>query len=323
MESCLDDPLWCLQLLGVTHDEVKAAYLDSGYVRIGFSGGSTSAVMLLLALLAYDRRLPDDWVTVFANTGCEDVRTVDFVQRCSREWNTPITCVEYRREPNGAAVAAGVAEYLRHWAEVPLQQVAMKGEPFEEWLTEWYETGGREKSRYLPAAWQRKCSSRMKHRTAHGYCATREPEADWTVLLGIRADEPTRVAAAHGRRMDGHWSATPLATLGITKADVNRFWSAHAQRYGWRLALDGASGNCGLCPIKTKGAKIYQLREFPDAPGNAFFLRMEAKYGRKWRSDYSTEQIRILAQMQLPLPGALGLADDDVWENPRACECGD
>ena len=50
---------------------------------ISFSGGRTSAYMA--RRLLRDRPADTEIVTVFANTGQEDERTLEFVDRCDRE----------------------------------------------------------------------------------------------------------------------------------------------------------------------------------------------------------------------------------------------
>jgi len=61
---------------------------------ISFSGGRTSAYMLWRVLQS-NNGLPEDAVICFANTGKEEEATLRFVERCSTEWNVPITWVEF------------------------------------------------------------------------------------------------------------------------------------------------------------------------------------------------------------------------------------
>ena len=62
---------------------------------ISFSGGRTSAYMLRMLLDEHDGTLPDDWITIFTNTGKEKPETLDFVNQCSIRWNVPIVWLEY------------------------------------------------------------------------------------------------------------------------------------------------------------------------------------------------------------------------------------
>ena len=64
-------------------------YLIDEPAVISFSGGRTSAYMLYKVLEAHGGRLPDHVVVAFSNTGKEMPQTLDFVDRCSKEWDVP------------------------------------------------------------------------------------------------------------------------------------------------------------------------------------------------------------------------------------------
>lgn len=65
---------------------------------VSFSGGRTSAYMLRRILDAFGGKLPAGGKVVFCNTGKERPETLDFVERCSVEWDVPVTWLEYRYE---------------------------------------------------------------------------------------------------------------------------------------------------------------------------------------------------------------------------------
>ncbi len=87
---------------------------------VSFSGGRTSAYMLRMILDAFGGKLPD-WVRViFENTGKEREETLRFVERCSLEWDVPITWLEYRN-----------VDGKHGFAEVNFATASRNGEPFE------------------------------------------------------------------------------------------------------------------------------------------------------------------------------------------------
>jgi hypothetical protein len=74
---------------------------------------------------------------------------------------------------------------------------------------------------------------------------------DWTVILGLRADERRRVAKLSTENREPFDRAAPLAEAGITVADVTAFWAA--QPFDLRLPnMNGKTmhGNCDLCYLK-------------------------------------------------------------------------
>ena len=61
---------------------------------ISFSGGRTSGYMLYKVLEA-NNGLPDNALVCFSNTGKEDEKTLEFVRDCEKNWNVPITWIEW------------------------------------------------------------------------------------------------------------------------------------------------------------------------------------------------------------------------------------
>jgi 3'-phosphoadenosine 5'-phosphosulfate sulfotransferase (PAPS reductase)/FAD synthetase len=65
-------------------------YKIEGPALISFSGGRTSGFMLKQIIDAHDGVLPGDVHVTFANTGKEMPETLDFVHKCSEEWQTKV-----------------------------------------------------------------------------------------------------------------------------------------------------------------------------------------------------------------------------------------
>ena len=61
---------------------------------ISFSGGRTSGFLLYKILEVYEGILPEFVHVVFANTGKEMPQTLDFVNKCGKEWNVNIRWLE-------------------------------------------------------------------------------------------------------------------------------------------------------------------------------------------------------------------------------------
>ena len=228
-------------------------FLITGRAVISFSGGRTSAYMLWRIIHAHGGTLPDDIVVCFANTGREMPATLDFVRDCGAAWNVPIVWLEYRWEPGGPSF-----EVVSH------NSASRDGEPFEMLL--------RSKS-MLPNPVSRFCTIELKIRTQKRFLRSLGWQ-HWTSLVGLRADEPARVARALDRertKKDRWHNACPLAADGIEEVDVLRFW--RAQPFDLRLAGPWA-GNCDGCFLKNRAALQRMFVDNPDRM--AWWIDMEA-----------------------------------------------
>ena len=220
-------------------------FLITGPAVVSFSGGRTSAYMLWRILQAHGGVLPDDVVCCFSNTGREMPATLDFVRDCGAAWGgTRIHWLEYRWSPGGPSVVEGSHN-----------SASRDGEPFEELL--------RGKS-MLPNPVSRFCTIELKIRTQKRFLASEFGWKHWTNIVGLRADEPKRVARAMDRertKKDRWHNACPLAVAGVEEIDVLDFWRAQP----FNLRLKGRwEGNCDGCFLKARGAISRMLRDHPE-----------------------------------------------------------
>lgn len=211
---------------------------------VSFSGGRTSAYMLHRLLMAHGGKLPADCEVVFANTGKEAEETLRFVQDCADRWDVPITWVEYRADGKG-------------WAQVDFASASRNGEPFEALIRA---------RNYLPNPVARFCTVELKILRIADYMRSLGHE-EFDVMVGIRADEPVRMAKLRADPSGGTRGITrraPMAELGCTKGEVGFFW-----RYnGFDLALPNINGttmhgNCDLCFLKHSAIVMSLIAEKP------------------------------------------------------------
>lgn len=259
---------------------------------IHFSGGRTSGFMLHKHLEAHGGKLPEGVHVIFCNTGKERVETLDFVERCSLEWGVPVVWLEYRYE--GPPAEFDVQEFTREASatefvldedadefipapgtedatKIVTQQVATRkktrgrhyfeivnyatasrnGEPFEAII---------QARGFLPNVVARFCTVEMKIRTAQRYLKSLGWD-HWTSSIGLRADEPARVARLRGtNRHNNEEPDAPLARAGFVLDDVRRFWESQP----FDLALESYQGNCDLCFLKGRGKIQRVMREAPE-----------------------------------------------------------
>lgn len=235
---------------------MRDPFLIDGPTCISFSGGRTSAYMLWQVLQAHRMSLPDEAKVIFANTGKEDEATLRFVERCSKEWGVSITWLEY----------VGSAGFR----VVSFDQASRNGEPFEAVIKQ---RGG-----YLPNRVSRYCSSELKTRTMHRYLKSQGWE-EWDTFIGIRADEPRRVAKFRANpkpEYKGEEVHMPLAIAGVGSHDVAKFWQS--QLFDLELPnIQGKTmhGNCDLCYLKPASQVLSLIVEKPQRA--AWWIEQEKK----------------------------------------------
>ncbi len=273
----------------------------NGPALISFSGGRSSAFMLRCVLDAHGGALPDDMHVVFANTGEEHEGTLRFVRECGERWGVAIRWVEFIPE-------------VPRWREVTYDTASRKGEPFDA-LVRW--------KQYLPNHFQKLCTEWLKVRPMAAFMASLgftpcEPETkttpyvpgDFDQVIGIRADEQSRVAKSAGRadiRM-------PLAASGYRLDHVLAFWAVQP----FDLEIPLGQGNCRLC--FEKGWKQLQnvIATSPDEAGAERWIARENLIGARFHRTAPTYgQLRQRARTMPVLPGVD--LEDGGGSLPCAC----
>lgn len=179
-------------------------YRFEGPTLYSFSGGRTSGYLLKHAVDAHGGTLPKDHIVCFANTGKEVPETLDFVQECADRWNVQIIWLEY--DP----AAEHQTRIVNH------NSAARDGEPFEALIG---------KRKFLPNPVMRFCTTELKIRRMSMYASRWMSWTSWNSVVGLRADEMSRVVRADERnamKKDPWTTRTPLASMGVTKVDDDR-----------------------------------------------------------------------------------------------------
>lgn len=218
---------------------------------VSFSGGRTSAYMT--KRLLDERRWTHDVRVLFANTGQENEKTLEFVRDCDRHFGFGTIWLEAVTDPKkGNGVRA---------KRVKFRTAARDGEPFEAAIAKHgipnrnFPHCTRETKTRPMRAWLRE----------HGW-----KTGTYDTAIGIRDDEIDRIPEQEIRQKER--LIYPLAAWNIKKADVLRFWSQQT----FNLGLDEKSGNCRACWKKSLNKLVRIARETPEA--FEWTARMEAKY---------------------------------------------
>ena len=285
----------------------SAYAIDERPACINFSGGRSSGYMLYHLLEHHDGRLPPDSEIIFCNTGKERPETLDFVRRCSEEWNVPITWLEYRYYPQASG---GRDSPKHHLAIVNHLTASRDGRPFDELIRS---------KKMLPNITMRFCSSQLKVNTTERYLRRFRGWDTFTNYLGIRFDEPRRIKRT---LMEACKVDYPLYHAQVRRRQIDDFWRQHS----FDLEIESREGNCDLCFLKGQAKLLQLIHEHPEhadwwiakenqvkkIAGRRNVTSTQALFSKR----HSYEQLkRESDHLTLPLP-----FDDD--EAPD-CFCGD
>lgn len=231
---------------------IKNYYKVDGPAVISFSGGATSGFMLHQVIQAYGGKLPDNIIPVFANTGLEHPKTYDFIKECSNQWNVKVYWVEYQTD--------------KGWKEVDYDNCSRNGEPFDFVI---------EDRQYIPNPVTRFCTIELKIKTMDRFIKSIGWGDDYTELIGLRFDEPYRVAKLNDKKRKNEVYC-PMYYAKNTLKDVDDFWNANS----FKLEISRLYGNCVGCFLKG-AAKLSRIAQEDDKALEWWASREEKPFGYK------------------------------------------
>lgn len=209
---------------------------DLDPVQVRTSGGKTSALLAYLYLLFG----VGDIAYAFANTGREATGTYTFVKRLSD--HIPLQCYEVRKP-----MELGEGPSRMTFEEVPIDRLDTTGKPLRyvwESLAD-YRRIVKGVGPIGPNPVMRLCTSYGKIKMLDHVAMSMGWES-WSAAIGLRADEPRRVARLTARDTALKSSIAPLAQMGITRCMVDLFW----EEQEFNLDIAPHEGNCTLCFLK-------------------------------------------------------------------------
>jgi len=228
---------------------MKDMYKDVENLLISFSGGRTSGYMTHRIL----QSLPDhvNAKVVFANTGQEDNRTLDFVHDCEEVFGWDIHWVE-------AVVIHNERVGTKHKL-VDYTSASRKGEPFEDVI----------KKYGIPNQGMPHCTRELKLQPIKSFCKSLGwAKKDYHSAVGIRADEIDRMSSY----AEEEQLLYPLIKWDVRKPDVLEWW----RKQNFDLNLPEHRGNCTWCWKKSFKKLVQVHREDPNI--FEFPKRMEEEY---------------------------------------------
>lgn len=201
---------------------------------VSFSGGRTSAFMAHELKCNYSEQY--EMVFVFANTGEEWESTLEFVDRCDKEWGLGVVWVEAVPHEEGIGTTHRIVDF---------ESASRRGEPFEAVI----------KKFGIPNKTFPHCTRELKFRPITSY-ARSIGWSEYKSAIGMRADEPRRITGNPEKIVYplAHWFPTDKPT-------INDWWG----KQPFNLGLMEHQGNCKWCWKKSLKKHIIIAKESPEA----------------------------------------------------------
>ena len=189
---------------------------------ISFSGGKTSAYMTKLLLDYYNTQpVGVQIVVLFANTGAEHDKTLEFIHKCDQQFGFMTTWIE-------AVVHHGERVGSTHKV-VTHETAARSGELYEDSVKKY--------GTFNPA--NPSCTQKVKINPMTSFLRLIGWEkGSYSTAIGIRADEIDRISQFARLEFGAIY---PLADMGITNHDVIEWWDSQS----FNLEIDDLGGGCG------------------------------------------------------------------------------
>lgn len=218
-------------------------------LQISFSGGETSAYMAYRLIEEY--RNTHEIVTLFANTGQEAEETLEFVDRCDREFGLNLVWIEADVNPElGKGTKAKIVSF---------ETASRNGESFETVIAKYG----------IPNPTNFVCTRELKITPMQNYLRSIGWDRNtYKTAIGIRIDELDRMRDD----ADTNGILYPLIEWNIDKPAINRFW----RDMPFRLNLKSWEGNCKTCWKKSDRKLFAVAQDHPE--WFDFFSDMEEKY---------------------------------------------
>jgi len=266
-----------------------------------FSGGRTSAV-LAKHIKSNPNKYPNV-IYVFLNTGKEVEKTLQFVDRCDKEWDLGVIWLEAKViDEKGKGTTYSIVDF---------ETASRNGEPFEAML----------KKYPLPNNMASNCTRELKQRPIDAYLRDNYKGCEIIRVIGIRADEAHRKSI----HAESENIIYPLCDeIPFNERMVRMFW----KKQSFDLGLKDYEGNCDLCFKKSLKKRLTIIKDNPNSA--KWWLDMEQRYSSEevprfdLRTNKSIEQLVEMAQR--PFTKAKDLHElsqeqCDLFEYETDCFC--
>lgn len=205
---------------------------DKPVLFVSFSGGRTSGYMC--HWLQENKSSEYELIFVFANTGQEHERTLEFVDRCDKEFGLNLVWVE--------AVINPIKNKGTGFVVVDFETACRDVRLFEDMV----------KVYGIPNMGFPHCNRELKIAAIKSYKASLGFKREHLMAVGIRIDESDRMS--YSALEAGELTYPLVKWARTTKAEVRHWWSCQS----FDLRIDEHQGNCNTCHKKSD-RKLYTL----------------------------------------------------------------
>lgn len=207
---------------------------------------------MLMAIKMKEWYPNDNIIYLFANTGREDERSLEFLKECSEHYGLDIIYLEpVLNKTRGKGTEYKVVNY---------NDLDVTGCFFELGISIYG----------IPSVANKWCNRELKYVPMTKYCNDIFGKDNWCVALGIRIDEMDRFSENYKTNNIFY----PLVENKIDSRERNKFWSNQPIK----LKIKAYEGNCTLCFEKSDRKRMTIATEHPDKV--IWWDEMEKKYGR-------------------------------------------
>jgi len=271
-----------------------------------FSGGRTSAFMGKF-LLEYDKYKSFDKLFIFCNTGKEDEKTLEFIDKCDKEWNLNIVWIEAKiNKQKGKGTDFKVVDF---------KTASRNGEPFSDMLDVYP----------MPTIIGSNCTRELKLTPMNKYIKSLGYKNVITAM-GIRYDERHRKS---NTAKEKNLVYPLIDDILVDEQMIRNWWD----KQSFDLELKDYQGNCDLCFKKSERKRLTIIKENPKTA--QWWLDMEAKHSNDktprfdLRNNLSIEQLidkakkpfRVAKDKHELRINQLSIIDDNINDLSFDCFC--
>ena len=215
-----------------------------------------------------------DKVFIFANTGKELPETLEFINKCDKEWDLNIVWLEADVQyEKGVATIFKIVDY---------NTASRDGKPFEDMLNKYP----------LPNNMASNCTRELKQRPIEKFVKSLGYDEVITAM-GIRWDERHRES---NTAKEQNIIYPLIYDLKVDNKFIRGWW----ERQTFDLQLKDYEGNCDLCFKKSLKKKLTIIKERPEVA--EWWQQMESKFSNEiiprfdLRTNTSIEQLVEMAK---------------------------